>query len=61
MRKATNIERVLCDIHDLLVLVADGEERVLSAYFDRDDDLIVVTENGGDRFTWEIGFGEEEE
>lgn len=60
MRKATNIERILCDVHDLLVLVADGEEKVLSAYFDGDDDLIVETENNGERFVWEIGFGEED-
>lgn len=61
MRKATNIERILCDVHDLLVLVADGEERILSAYFDGDDDLVVETENGGERFIWEIGFGESED
>lgn len=61
MRKATNIEHILCDVHDLLVLVADGEERILSAYFDGDDDLVVETENGGERFTWEIGFGENED
>ena len=61
MRKATNIEHILCDVHELLWLVASGEEKIISADFDRDDDLIVYTENGGERFTWEIGFGEEEE
>lgn len=61
MRKANDIERVLSDIHDLLVLVANGEERVLSVRFDKDDDLIVETGNDAGRFTWGIGFGEEAE
>lgn len=61
MRKANDIERILSDIHDLLVLVANGEETVLSVRFDKDDDLIVETEKDAGRFTWGIGFGEEAE
>lgn len=61
MRKATNIERILCDMHDLCVSVAHGNERIVSAWFDKDDDLIVRTTDGKSNFDWEIGFGNEEE
>ena len=57
MRKATNIERILCDIKDLAQSVANGNERIKAAYFDRDDDLIIVTEDGKSSYDWLIGFG----
>lgn len=61
MRKALNIERILSDIHDLAVSVANGNERILSASFDRDDDLVIVTTDNTETYDWTIGFGEEDE
>ena len=46
MRKAQNIEHILCDVKDLLQSVAEGRERIMSAYFDTDDDLVVNTTDG---------------
>lgn len=60
MRKATDIERILCDMRDLCVSVANGNERIVSAWIDKDDDLIVRTTDGKSDFDWEIGFGNEE-
>lgn len=60
MRKANNIERILCDMRDLCISVANGNERIVSAWIDKDDDLIVRTESGGETVDWTIGFGEEE-
>ena len=59
MRKATNIERILCDIKDLAQSVANGNERIKAAYFDRDDDLIIVTEDAKSTYEWLIGFGDD--
>lgn len=59
MRKAQNIEHILCDVKDLLQSVADGCEKILSVYFDGDDDLIVTTTDGKEKYEWSIGFGDE--
>ena len=61
MRKANDIERILCDMRDLCVSVANGNERIVSAWIDKDDDLIVRTESGNETVDWTIGFGEEED
>lgn len=60
MRKATDIERIICDMKDLCVSVANGNERIVSAWIDKDDDLIVRTTDGKSDFDWQIGFGNEE-
>lgn len=60
MRKATDIERIICDMRDLCVSVANGNERIVSAWIDKDDDLIVRTTDGKSDFDWQIGFGNEE-
>lgn len=60
MRKATDIERILCDMCDLCVSVANGNERIVSAWIDKDDDLIVRTTDGKSDFDWQIGFGSED-
>lgn len=61
MRNATNIERILCDVHDLCVSVANGNERIVSAWFTPEDDLIVRTTDGKSDYEWTIGFGETED
>ena len=61
MRKAQNIEHILCDVKDLLQSVAEGRERIMSAYFDADDDLVVNTTDGEETYEWSIGFGDEED
>lgn len=61
MRKALSIERILCDIKDLAQSVASGNEKIVSAHFDRDEDLIIVTENKNGSYDWSIGFGEDNE
>lgn len=61
MRKATDIERIICDMKDLCVSVANGNERIVSAWIDADDDLIVRTTDGKADYDWTIGFGDEEE
>lgn len=61
MRSATNIERILCDVHDLCVSVANGNESIISAWFNSDDDLIVRTTDGRETYEWTIGFGEEQD
>lgn len=61
MRKALNIEHILSDIHDLAVSVANGNERIVAAWFDKDDDLIIRTTDGKSDYDWTIGFGEDEE
>lgn len=60
MRKATNIERIICDMRDLCVSVANGNERIISAWIDKNDDLIVRTTDGKSDYDWTIGFDEEE-
>jgi hypothetical protein len=60
MRKATDIERILCDMRDLCVSVANGNERIVSAWIDKDDDLIVRTTDEKSDFDWQIGFGSED-
>lgn len=59
MRKALNIEHILSDMHDLAVSVANGNERIVSAWFDKDDDLIIRTTDGKSDYDWTIGFGGE--
>ena len=61
MRSATNIEHILCDVRDLCVSVANGNEKIVSAWFNSDDDLIVRTTDGKATYEWTIGFGENEE
>lgn len=61
MRKALNIERILSDMHDLAVSVASGNERIVSARFDKDDDLIICTTDEKSDHEWTIGFGEDGE
>ena len=60
MRSATNIERILCDVHDLCMSVANGHEKIVSASWNIDDDLIVKTTDGRKDFEWTIGFGDDE-
>lgn len=60
MRKATDIERILCDMRDLCVSVANGNERIVSAWIDKDDDLIVRTTDEKSDFDWQIDFGSED-
>ena len=60
MRKATNIERIICDMRDLCVSVVNGNERIVSAWIDKNDDLIVRTTDGKSDYDWTIGFDEEE-
>lgn len=61
MRKATNIERIICDMKDLCVSVANGNERIISAWIDTDDDLIVRTTDGKADYYWTIGFDDEQQ
>lgn len=61
MRKAANIERILCDIHDLCVSVAHGNETIVAAEYDEDGDLIVKTMDEKSSYEWTIGFGETED
>ena len=61
MRKATSIEKILCDMRDLCVSVANGNEKIISARIDKDDYLIVVTTDGKANYDWQIGFGDENE
>lgn len=61
MRKATNIEKIICDMRDLCVSVANGNERIVSVQIDTDDDLIVRTTDGKTNYEWTIGFDDEEE
>ena len=60
MRKATNIERIICDMRDLCVSVANGNESIVCAWIDKNDDLIVRTTDGKSDYDWTIGFDEEE-
>lgn len=60
MRKATSIEKILHDVRDLCVSVANGNERIVSAWIDSEDDLIVRTTDGNSDFDWTIGYGDEE-
>lgn len=59
MRRATNIERIICDMRDLCVSVANGNERIVSAWINKDDDLIVRTTDGKTAYDWTIGFDDE--
>lgn len=61
MRKAMDIERIICDMRDLCVSVANGNEKIVSAWIDADDDLIVRTTDGRANYDWTIGFDCEEE
>lgn len=61
MRKATNIERIISDMRDLCVSVANGNEQIISAWIDKDEDLIVRTTDGKATFDWTIGFDDGEE
>lgn len=61
MRKAIDIERIICDMRDLCVSVANGNEKIVSVWIDADDDLIVRTTDGGANYDWTIGFDCEEE
>lgn len=61
MRKALNIEHILSDMHDLAVSVANGNERIVSAWFDKDGDLIIRTTDGKSDYDWTIGFKENSE
>lgn len=55
MRRATNIEHVLCDTRDLLVAIIRGELHPTSAYFNCDDDLVVCVNSGGETYDFIIG------
>ena len=60
MRKATNIEHILCDVHDLLVAVARGEFSVTSCYFNCNDDLVVCVESERGSFDFTVGVDDED-
>ena len=61
MRKAQNIERVICDVYDLVMSVLNGNERIERIKFDKDGDLIITTTDGKKDYHWEIGFGDDGE
>jgi len=56
MRKATDIERILCDVKDLAHSVSKGDETIINAYLDEDDDLIIITHNISGTSIYPVGF-----
>ena len=50
---------ILHDVHDLIKSVIAGNEKLVNAYFDNHDNLIVVTEDKENNYEWEFNPSDE--